>query len=375
MVYVLSLIAALIGVCFLFWLQKWLYRKFWNNHLDVEVSFSVDYAVEGDLVYLYEEIRNEKILPLPMVKVKFTTAKELVFDELEEGSVTDKYYRNDILSTMMYQRVKRKLPIECSHRGFYTIEDIDIIGSDLFLSEFYAFHLAKCSSLIVCPKHLPLNQLQIPYQSIMGMVLSQQRIYQDPFEFAGIREYQSYDSMKMVNWKATAKTGNLQVNVKDYTANRSVKIILNLKSQFFYREKDMEEQCIRVASTLAAKLLADGVQVELESNGVLGTTKEHAKVPLGARKDYSRKIDEILALIDTNIEMDSVMELMKKKTQNKETVCVLISRESRAELQEIILQKQREGEGCYWIMPKYEEEEIQIKKEILPYFSAYDMKR
>ena len=371
----LGLIAALVGVCLLFWLQNWLYRKFWNNHLTVDVSFSTDHAVEGDSIYLYEEMRNEKVLPLPMVKVKFTTAKELVFDELEEGSVTDKYYRNDILSAMMYQRVKRKLPILCSHRGFYTIEDMDIIGSDLFLSEFYAFHIEKCCSLLVYPKHLPFNQLKIPYQNIMGMVLSQQRLYQDPFEFSGIREYQSYDSMKMVNWKATAKTGNLQVNVKDYTANRSVRIVLNLKSKFAYREKDMEEQCIRIAATMAEKLLTEGVQVELESNGCLSTTKENARVPLGSRKDYSRKIDEMLALIDTSMEMDSVIALMKKKTQNKEAVCVLISRESRDEIQEAILQKRKEGVSCYWIMPKYEEEETQIKEELLPYFSTYDMKR
>ncbi len=371
----LGLVAALVGVCLLFWMQNWLYRKFWNKRLTIDIFFPISHAVEGDTVYLHEELRNEKILPLPMLKVKFTTAKELVFDEVEEGSVTDKYYRNDILSAMMYQKVRRKLPIICSHRGFYTVEDIDMIGSDLFLSEFYVFHLEKNSSLIVYPRHLPLKQLQIPYQNIMGMVLSQQRLYQDPFEFSGIREYQSYDSMKMVNWKATAKTGNLQVNVKDHTANRSVRIILNLKSRFAYREKDMEEQCIRIAATLAEKLLTEGVQVELESNGCFSITKENARVPLGARKDYSRKIDETLALIDTNIEMCSVIELMKKKSQNKEAVCILISRESREELQQTILQKQKEGENCYWIMPRYEEEEIPIKKELLPYFSTYDMER
>lgn len=371
----LGLIAALAGVGLLFWLQNWLYKNFWNKNLTVDISFSTNHAVEGDKIYLYEELRNEKILPLSIVKVKFTTAKELLFDELEEGSVTDKYYRNDILSAMMYQRVKRKIPLVCSHRGVYTIEDMDVIGSDLFLSEFYVFHMEKHSSVVVYPRHLPFGQLNIPYRNIMGMVLSNQRLYQDPFEFSGIREYQSYDSMKMVNWKATAKTGSLQVNVKDYTANRSVRIVLNIKSRFAYREKEMEEQCIRIAATLAEKLLAEGVQVELESNGRIGTTKETVRVPLGARKEYSKKIDETLALIDTNIETDSVIDFIEKKAQNEKAVCILISREGREEIQEAVRQKEKKGESCYWIMPQYEDEEIQIRKEIQAYVSPYFMKR
>lgn len=375
MIDVLGLIAALLGVCFLFWLQKWLYMRFWNSHLNVEVAFSTAHAMEGERIYLYEEIRNEKLLPLPMVKVKFTTARELVFDEAEEGSVTDRYYRNDILSAMMYQRVKRKLPLICSHRGFYTIEDIDIVGSDLFLSEFYVSHLENHKSLMVYPKHLPLKQLEIPYRNIMGMILSKERLYQDPFEYSGIREYQSYDSMKMINWKATAKTGSMQVNVRDYTTNRLVRIILNLKSKFAYREKEMEEQCIRIASTLAEKLLADGVQVELVSNGRLCTTKENARVPQGARKDYSKKVDETLALIDTQLEMDSVTDFIKGKTENSDFVSILVSRENREELQEAVIEKQKKGESYYWIMPRYEEEEIQIKQELLALLSTYDMKR
>lgn len=371
----LGLIAAFAGVCLLFWLQNMLYKKYWDSRLTVEVSFSTEHTTEGERIYLYEEIRNEKILPLPMVKAKFTTAKELVFEELEEGSVTDKYYRNDILSAMMYQRIKRKLPFLCSHRGFYTIEDIDIVGSDLFLTKFYVSHLKNYKPLVVYPKHLPLKQLQIPYQNIMGMILAARRLYQDPFEFAGIREYQSYDSMKSVNWKATAKTGILQVNVKDYTANRSVRIVLNLKSKFGYREKDMEEESIRIAATLAEKLLAEGVQVELESNGHLCTTQENARVPQGARIDYSKKVDETLALIDTNIEMKSIVGILEKKIQNQTAVCVLVSRENREEIQEAFLKKRAEGESCYWIMPRYEEEEINVKKEIVSFLSTYDVKR
>ena len=45
---------------------------------------------------------------------------------------------------------------------------------------------------------------------------------EDPFEYRGIREYQPYDDMRSVNWKATAKTGDLKVN-QNTNINNDVK--------------------------------------------------------------------------------------------------------------------------------------------------------
>ena len=54
-------------------------------------------------------------------------------------------------------------------------------------------------------------------------------IVDDPFMLAGVREYQYGDSMRDVNWKATAKTGNLQVNQRDFTADRRLMVYLNVE--------------------------------------------------------------------------------------------------------------------------------------------------
>jgi uncharacterized protein (DUF58 family) len=64
---------------------------------------------------------------------------------------------------------------------------------------------------------------------VNGVMQTKRQFLEDPFEYRGMREYQPYDDMKSINWKATAKTGDFKVNLHDFTTVRSVRIFLNLE--------------------------------------------------------------------------------------------------------------------------------------------------
>ena len=66
---------------------------------------------------LLERVENRKLLPLPMLKVKFQVSRNLRFSDEGDGAVTDKYYRNDILSLGPRQRVTRKIPLPLRSQG------------------------------------------------------------------------------------------------------------------------------------------------------------------------------------------------------------------------------------------------------------------
>ena len=53
-------------------------------------------------------------------------------------------------------------------------------------------------------------------------------IFEDPFEFKGIRNYTTSDPMKKINWSASAKTGELMVNNYYDTTSRHVTIFLDV---------------------------------------------------------------------------------------------------------------------------------------------------
>ena len=104
-------------------------------------------------------------------------------------------------------------------------------------------------------------------QWINGEIKSKAHLIEDPFEFRGIREYQPYDSMKSINWKATAKTGELRVNMRDFTSQKVVRIFLNLEDTGIIKRTEACEAAIKVAAGLVKNFTSEDMEFALYSNG------------------------------------------------------------------------------------------------------------
>ena len=96
------------------------YEKKWTKDFELEISYSQEQAGEGDTLWLYEVITNNKEMILPAVSVRFKTSKFLKFEDMDSGSVSDYFYRNDVISVRGYEQVRRKLRIKCARRGIYS---------------------------------------------------------------------------------------------------------------------------------------------------------------------------------------------------------------------------------------------------------------
>ena len=105
---------------------------------------------------------------------------------------------------------------------------------------------------------------------------------EDPFVFRGIRDYTSNDSLKNVNWKASARTGNLMVNEYDESVSRNVCILLNLEESGALRYDAVDEEAISIASGIAEMLVSQGINVSIISNGCDVDTHNHVFVQGGA---------------------------------------------------------------------------------------------
>ena len=113
------------------------YEKNWTKDFGLEISFSQQQAAEGDTLWLYEVITNNKEMILPAVSVRFKTSKFLKFEDMDSGSVSDYFYRNDVISVRGYEQVRRKLRIRCARRGIYSIQEAELAGRDYFLQRTY----------------------------------------------------------------------------------------------------------------------------------------------------------------------------------------------------------------------------------------------
>lgn len=200
----IQLLGIIVFALLLYLGQKYVYAKIWQRDLKVSLSFREDGIWEGQESELSEIIENRKRLPLTMLKVKFQTDRHLVFADTKGSRTTDRYYRNDIFQIGRLEKVTRALHFTGGRRGYYTIQEADLVASDLFLTAQYtATTPIEHCSLYVYPKPFSHPDFKRSLKQLNGEVLAKRHLLEDPFEYRGIRDYQPQDDLKSINWKAT----------------------------------------------------------------------------------------------------------------------------------------------------------------------------
>ena len=160
------------------------------------------------------------------------------------------------------------------------------------------------------PKPAAIGQMSDVNNMIMGELERRKYLSEDRFVFAGIRDYQSYDSIRDINWNAYARTGSLMVNHYNETVSRNVCLLLNLESEGAYMQEDIVEHAISIAAGLSQLLAARGVNVSMVSNGRDIDTKQNITIKPGSGLSHFNKINMELARIDISQDMDEFSDMI-----------------------------------------------------------------
>lgn len=360
----MTLFLILIGAAVIYLLQNKLYEKCWSKNLSVSVEFEKKQAIKGETVNLVEVITNNKLLPLLMVHLKFIVDRNLKFlDMTDNVAVSDMCYKNDVFSLLFYQKITRTLPFVCGKRGFYLINEVGLVSSNLFLNIQFAENRKICTEITVFPELADGNKLEIPFKKIMGELLSRKYLYEDPFEFRGIREYSTSDTMSSINWKATARTGDFKVNVHDYTSSQEVCILLNLETETSWEDERLMEECISVAAGLSNKLIGADVSMKLVSNGCDLYSKEGIMLDGGRTSEHIDSILTSLARIDLTLPMVSFADVLAEYSQKESdnTLYIMVSVACGNVLQKAYEELAVKSSGAMWILPYSYKPEFDIK--------------
>ena len=203
---------------------------------------------------------------------------------------------------------------------------------------------------------------------MFGTILARRVINEDPFEFRGIREYQPFDSLRSVNFKASAKTGTLKVNQHDYTSSQRVHLLLNLELETIWQYDELLEEAIRLASTLTGEFIRQGIPVSLESNGCDLITQKPVSIPAGSGPGHARTIDEALCRIDTRLRVPAFLPalhtILEEAAGKSEDTLILISTFQRQDLIEAVRTLIEEQVPVFWIVPLHDDMELIVPEDI-----------
>ncbi len=345
--------------------QNYLYRKFWDKGLSVQIHFQEKPVLEGEEAHLTEVIENRKYLPLSYLNVKFKISRHLQFQTMENTTTSDWNYKNDIFSVLFHQRITRTLAFECKKRGYYTIDQADLISSNLLLTKSLVKAVPQKTSMYVYPRPIDISALDVPFKKMMGSLTSRRFLYEDPFEFRGLRDYVRTDPMSSINWKAWAKTGELMVNVHDSTTSQEAVVFLNLEDETIWKYDQLHEVAIRIASALCYRFLNQAIPTRIICNGVDVQTGQSVVLPTGTGLRQVNAINEILARIDLAHEMEPCINQVKRIYNEHGTslpLYVMISNCMKDDLQEAFSVLAQTGAASLWIAPLYDDMELHVKK-------------
>ncbi|KWX70966.1 hypothetical protein AMQ84_28480 [Paenibacillus riograndensis] len=318
--------------------------------------FSAQAAFEGETVEMVEEISNGKLLPLPWLRLESSIARGLEFGSQENlGISSGEIYQNHVSLFYLrpYRHIKRTHRVRCEKRGLFRLDTATMTTGDLFGLSRNTHTFPLELELMVYPVMVDMYELPLPIHSWLGELPVKRWIVHDPFLTAGTREYSPGDSLGSINWKATARTGQMQVHRKDFTADSRLMICLNMEiSDSMWRTvTDMEriELGIRYAATIADYAVGHGIETGFLSNGRLDGDGEHDPVnaePMGRMEDILSLLARLS--LERVLPMSRLLELEAERGST-DTDYLIISCHRGAGLQQAAEQLRLAGNGVEWL--------------------------
>lgn len=370
----------ILGILFLGLAWRAYYRRNWHRQLSANLQFEEEYVYAGEQAHLIETIENHKKLPVPVLEVRFYARKELDFQGENNTAVSDYIYKRDIFAVSGRQRIIRKLTAECKKRGLYAIEQVSLTTYSTMLKKRYSKDVDCSTALYIYPKMVKVSDIVVTCEKMLGTMQRSKYLYEDPFAFRSIREYTLTDPMKTINWKASAKSGNLMVNTFDSAIAEKVMIYLDVEDTGILRQEELVEESIAVAASLARKLLNSGMEVGIAVNAIGLLGEGYVRLEPQSGKVQLHEIERALATYCPNDRMisrngkescgnntipyesilnapprDSVMIFISKNAVYKQEYIEEMCRDSGKETSD------GNGQMGIWVLPIYSNEVCSIK--------------
>ena len=210
----LLLLAALVGMLIA---VARLWARYCLDRVEYSHSLNTYRAFAGEEIQLTTEVTNRKFLPLPWIQISDELPQDVA--PLQGRTVTapepGRLLLTSFLSMRWYHRITRTYTLACRRRGHYSLGPVRIRSGDIFGMSTRDLRLGRDHLLAVYPKVLPLIMTRLPSREPYGSLRVRRSLIDDVTRPMGSREYAAGDSLRLIHWKSTARTGRLQTRVFD----------------------------------------------------------------------------------------------------------------------------------------------------------------
>jgi uncharacterized protein (DUF58 family) len=228
----------------------------------------------GSELEITMSITNAKLLPLVWMRVRdeWPAGLEPLGFALRPVSHHGTQAFIQTVSVRWYERLRRRYRVRCGARGLHRFGPVALEAGDSFGIAGESRRLEAREEFAVLPR-----VLEVPgFELLIGQPLVEEAVAHslacDPTALRGTRAYRPGDPLRAINWRATARRGELYTNEFDPTSLAAVRLLLDVgvagNTWQAIDPERMELLCV-VAASLAAASAVRGFGVGLASNALL----------------------------------------------------------------------------------------------------------
>ena len=256
----------------------------------------------GEPTEMVETIENRKLLPMPWVRAESRMDPGLSFAVATDRTIRHGLYHQSVFALMPYMRITRRHPLRAMKRGLYRLDSVTLTAGDPLMMTESTRTIDLNAHLTVYPRLLNDRDIPLSYHSLLGDITVRRWIIPDPFLRAGTRPYEPGDGLHLINWKATARTGAIQVHRSEYTADPHLMILFNVDTSPDLRDKEPEPQRVEyglsLTATIADRAVRSGIPVGLMTNACcVGRSEEIVRVESRCSTEHLMRFFQILAAV------------------------------------------------------------------------------
>lgn len=239
-------------------------------------------------------VRNRGRLPVIWLRLH---------ESLPVGMTSPNYYQQVISLGGRTQQVL-EYRLNARKRGYYPLGPLVLTTGDLLGLAAENRVEVEADSLIVYPRIVPLKLRSLLSRSPFGSIRETNPLFEDPSRTVGKRDYQTGDSMRHLDWKATAAVGRLQVKQYEPSIALETAVYLNLNiDDYTTRHRlDLAELAIIAAASIASWASRRKHPIGLVSNGADPLSPGRCLQPLAPRggSAHLAQVLDALARIETS---------------------------------------------------------------------------
>lgn len=260
-------------------------------------SFSQPAVYAGQEAELVEVVRNDSPAIIPWLLIESRISPYIQLGKQENLHLGSKINFCSQFVLFSYQQIHRRHRVRFLHRGKFNLGSASFTAGDI-LGLYQRQKAQKLDApVLVYPALVPPEKLPAPISQYLQDISRTPQLFQDPFLVRGIRAYQPGDPVRDIHWAASARTGETQVRLHDYSARAKLLVVLNSQlhdtqwhNHLSDEDAELLEPGISLAATACVHALQEGLSVGFAANMPLDTETGSTLLLPSQRSDWEETL-------------------------------------------------------------------------------------